>query len=187
MYQDKYNASQLSLNTKLGLQRVYNILNKTNLNGLSIDDFANLDDVAYSDLSFSDLLKLNFNNLDTDKSQIVSNEELTDLLNSIDQKGLTYSQLQALSMQVGNSASDSRKLLDEVIQNFNKIDIDNDGKVSEAEINTYKLNKEVEDKEKELCEFKASDITIFYADNNTSSTESTETDSDTTSKNTYGL
>ena len=175
MYQDKYNSSQLFLNTKFGMQRVYDALNKTDLNGVSLEDFINQNQIAISDLPFSDLLKLNFSNVDADKNQVISKEEITTLLNSIDKQGLTYNQLQALSGQAGLSINDSKKLLDEVVQNFNKIDANHDGRVSEAEINAYKFNKEVDDKKKELCDFKASDISVFYEESSASTADATGT------------
>lgn len=175
MYQDKYNSTRLITNAKFGLQRAYNALNSADLNGVSLEDFVNQNQISTSDLPFSDLLKLNFKNIDTDKNQVLSSEEITTLLNSIDKQGLTYDQLQALSGQAGSSIDDSKKLLDEVIQNFNKIDTDHDGHVSEAEINAYKFNKEVEDKKKDLYEFKASSISVFYAEDSTSAADSADT------------
>ncbi|HBG48174.1 MAG TPA: hypothetical protein DDW90_01425 [Cyanobacteria bacterium UBA9971] len=180
MYQDKYNTNQLLINAKLGMQRVYDALNKTDLNGVSLEDFVNQNQIAISDLPFSDLLKLNFSNVDTDKNQVISSEEITALLSSIDKQGLTYAQLQALSGQVGLSATDSKKLLDEVVENFNKVDTNHDGKVSEEEINAYKYNKEVEDKKKEFCEFKASNISVFYAEDSTTASDSTDAATTTT-------
>jgi len=184
MYQDKYNSNQLLLNTKFGLQRVFDALNKTDLNGVSLEDFVNQNQIAISDLPFSDLLKLNFSNVDADKNQVISSEEMTTLLNSIDKQGLTYAQLQALSGQAGLSATDSKKLLDEVVENFNKVDTNHDGKVSETEINAYKYNKEVEDKKTEFCEFKASNISIFYAEDSTTASDSTDAATTTTNKTT---
>ena len=172
---DKYNSNQLFLNAKFGLQRVYDTMNKTNLNGISLGDFANQNQIATSDLPFSDLLKLNFKNIDTNQNQFISKEELANLLNSIDKQGLTYAQLKTLSGQTVNSVNTSKKLLDEVIQNFNKIDTNHDGHVSQAEINTYKFNKEIEDKKKELCDFKASNISVFYDGNSTDTADSTDT------------
>ena len=182
MYQDKYNSNQLLLNTKFSLQKVYDALNKIDLNGVSLEDFVNQNQIAISDLPFSDLLKLNFSNVDTDKNQVISSEEITALLSSIDKQGLTYTQLQALSGQVGLSATDSKKLLDEVVENFNKVDTNHDGKVSEAEINAYKYNKEVEDKKKEFCEFKASNISVFYAEDSINADDSTDADTTTTNQ-----
>jgi len=182
MYQDKYNTNQLLLNTKFSLQKVYDALNKTDLNGVSLEDFANQNQIAISDLPFSDLLKLNFSNVDTDKNQVISKEEITTLLNSIDKQGLTLDQLQALSGQVGLSINDSKKLLDEVVQNFNKIDTNHDGHVSETEINAYKFKKEVEDKKKEFSEFKASNISVFYAEDSTNAAVASAAASTTASK-----
>jgi len=179
MYSDKYSSSQLFLNSKLSLQRVYTALNNTDLNGISLEDFANQNQLALSDLPFSNLLQANFKNLDTDKNEVLSSEEITTMLNSIDKQGLTYEQLQALIGQTGTSASGSKKLLDEVVENFNKVDTNHDGRVSEAEINAYKFNKEVTDKKDELYAFKASDISVFYEAD--SSIDENSTDTDTTS------
>lgn len=165
MYQDKYNSNQLFSNFKFGIQRVYSELSQNNIAGLSLNDFNNNGNkISINEISFANLLKTDFNNTDTDKNQTVSIQEINTLLNSVDNKGLTYAQLQALSEQEGTSSGNSKSLLTTVIKNFNKIDTNKDGRVSQAEINAYKFNKEVEDKKKELCDFKASDISIFYDD-----------------------
>lgn len=180
---DRYNANSLVLNTKFDLQRVYNSLIQAKTTGLSSEDFTdNINKVSVYDLAFADLLKQDFKTLDKDGSQAISSEELNNYFNSIENKGLTLPQLQALSSQAGLSAGDSKKLLDEVIQNFNKIDANNDGKVSQEEITAYKLNKEITDKKDELYEFKASDISVFYADDSASSTDSASSSSTTTTK-----
>ena len=167
MYEDKYNSNQLFLNAKFGLQRVYESLAKNNINGLSLEDFKNENDISINDVSFAELLKTNFNNADTDKNQVISSQEINTLLSSIDKKGLTYDQLKALTGQAGISTGDSKSLLVTVLENFNKIDKNKDGRVSEAEINSYQFNKEIEDKKKEFYEIKTSNISVFYADDTT--------------------
>jgi len=178
MYSDKYSSSQLFLNSKLTMQRVYASLNNTELNGVSLEDFVNQNQLAITDLPFSNLLQTDFKNLDADNNDVISSEEITSLLNSIDKQGLNYDQLQALVGQAGLSASGSKKLLDEVVENFNKVDTNHDGRVSEAEINAYKFNKEVNDKKDDLYAFKASDISIFYEEDSSISEDSTNTTTD---------
>jgi len=181
MYDDKYNSAQLFTNAKLGIQRVYTELSQNNIAGLTLNNFnTNLNQVSPNDVSFANMLKTDFNNMDTDRNQAVSTQEITSLLNNIDQKGLTYSQLQALVGQSGTSG-DPKSLLSTVMQDFNKIDTNKDGHVSQAEINAYEFNKEVEDKKKELCSFKASDLSVFYADAGSAADAADTTDSTATS------
>jgi hypothetical protein len=174
MYEDKYNSNQLFLNEKFGLQRVYETLAKNNINGLSLDDFKNENHLSVDNISFAELLKTNFTNLDADKNQVISEQEINTFLNSIEKQGLTRDQLKALSVQDAFSTGDSKSLLSTVIENFAKIDTDHDGHVSQDEINAYKLNKEIEDKKAELYDFKTSNISLFYSDSSTNSTDSAD-------------
>jgi len=182
MYQNNYNAGSLSLNAKLSLQRVFDVLNQTGASGISLDDFANENKLASSDVSFAELLRTNFSKLDTDKNSVISGTELSELLSQIDSKGLSYEQLRALATSDSNVSESYKTLLATVLENFNKVDTNHDGKISEDEINYYQMNKEVDDKKTEMYEFKASNITNLYDDSLSTSTEDTDTTT-TTSKN----
>jgi len=181
MYQKNYNAGQLSLNAKLSLQRVFEVLNQANASGISLDDFANENKLATSDVSFAELLRTNFSKLDTDKDSVLSSTELSELISQIDSKGLSYEQLRALATSDSTVSESYKTLISTVLENFNKVDTNHDGKVSEDEINAYQFNKEYDDKKTEMYEFKASNITNLYDDSLSTSTEETDTTT-TTSK-----
>ena len=70
---------------------------------------------------------------------------------------------------MGNTAITSANL-EEILANFNDIDKDGDGRVTNAEIAAYGMDEEIEEMKEEHPEFRATDISNFVDNDDTSST-----------------
>jgi len=158
---ERLRASQLYTGTLYSLQRVYNLLNKDNLDGVSKSDLSNYSNLATYDLPFVQFLQQNMNLIDKNSDKIISQDELNQMFQSIQQNGYTYSQLVALSTSTVSGIDSS--LLSTVLANFNKIDANGDGKVSQAEINAYNLKTEITERKDEFDQFKSESFSIFYS------------------------
>lgn len=182
-----YNASQstqIFSNSKLGLQRIYQLLSKDTTGGISLTDIAgNLDNVSSNDLSFVQLLQGDFSKVDTDVDGKITQAEFTKMLEKQTTQGMTYEQLSALASQSGSTGAtgDNKSLLQTVMENFNEVDTNHDGKVTKAEIDAYKFTSE---KDKIKAEFDKAKLkassSIFYSDDSvaeTSSDDNTVSDS----------
>ncbi len=160
---DRTRVQQLYSNTGMGLNRVYQLLSKGNISGISAEDLASFDNLSFSDMPFVELLKNEFTTADKNNDNKITKEEVGKVLSQMQNNGLSYEQMQILASQSTNTAGLSKDLLEKALQNFEKIDENNDGKVSESELKAYLINKEIKEKRDKLTEFTASSISVFYA------------------------
>ncbi len=162
---DRTRVQQLYSNTGMGLNRVYQQLSTGNINGINTEDLAELDNLSLSDLPFVELIKNEFSAVDSNSNGKITKEEMDKMLLQMQNNGLSYQQLQILASQSVNSVGlISKDLLEKTLQNFDKIDKNNDGKISDSELNTYLIDKEIKEKKDKLTEFTASSISVFYAE-----------------------
>jgi Ca2+-binding EF-hand superfamily protein len=131
--------------------------------------------------TFASYMQSNFSSLDTDKNGIINSSEMNALSNQISTMGLTASQL----MQLGTASGISGETLSKVLENFSKIDVNGDGKVTTAEISAYNITSAAEEKKEEYSTRAATtDMSIFYGSEDTSSIDSSSLlDSELTENN----
>lgn len=166
---EKLSSKEMFNNTNLGLQRVYQLLYAQNGTGITKEDLLNTDQLTMSDMSFVQLLNQDFAKIDKDKDGTISASELDKLTQDIKNKGISQDQLYSLYTQTGAfSIGMDKSLLETVLMNFTHVDKNNDGKISEAEISLYQIEKSIAKQEQDFG-FKSSDISIYYADDTTSS------------------
>ncbi|MBE7706784.1 MAG: hypothetical protein E7Z91_06050 [Cyanobacteria bacterium SIG30] len=143
----------------ISLNNIMSSLNSTNLSNPLYFAQSN---------NFSSYLSTNFKGIDQDKDGVISNNELTNFTNNLYQTGLTQEQL-ALLCNYGTASS----TLEEVLNNFNEIDKNHDGRVTQAEISAYGIDEEVSEKQKEFMDLKPKRMSLFYS-GSTSSSDSIE-------------
>lgn len=140
----RLNGTSLFLQAVQGLTSNYaNLMAGSTGNGLTLDSLKNIsDDVNKSSLnqSFVSYLTSNFGSFDKDNDGTITQEELQAYTNSLSQGGMTREQLTQLCSQGGTDS-----LLETVLTNFDQIDKDHDGKVTNEEIALWSLNKEIDE------------------------------------------
>ncbi len=145
-----------------GLTNNFAVLSAGASGGLTLEQIINpSDEVNKSNInaSFQSYLTQNFSNIDADGDGKISATDLQQYTNQLSQKGLTYQEL----MQLCYSGSAS-STLEEVLANFQEIDKDGDGRVTNAEISAYGVEEEKEEMEKNYPKFQATNISN-YVDN----------------------
>lgn len=163
------NASSLFASSFYGLQNAFQMAMPQGSTSITQKDLLNTSKNPYAlqmqNSPFSSYLSTNFAEVDKNKDGKITGDEMSNTMSTFSKQGLSYQQLMALSGSSGINSQD----LNNILSNFRKIDKNGDGKVSMAEINNYQSNKEINDKITELKNSRSSDISIFYSDNDKSS------------------
>ena len=116
------------------------------LNGnksLSLKDILNPSDdaIKYSvNQTFRTYLMTNFNQIDLDGDGKINSSDIDNYVSKIKTQGMTYAELSQLS---ASGSSNISSLLDTVLSNFDTIDANHDGRVTQGEINAYRMDKEI--------------------------------------------
>jgi len=131
----------LLLNNQFGLQRVFSLLNRTDLNGLSIEDISSYSNLTLNDIPFAQYLQQNMSNIDTNSNENISQSEMNVMFSKMRTEGLTYEQL--YTMLNSSCMGANQELLVNALRNFQTVDLNNDGKISQAEINLYRIKSEI--------------------------------------------
>lgn len=118
---------------------------------------------AYMNYSFSSYMANNFTHMDMDGDGIISETDLTNYTSKMCTTGLTYSQLAQLCSQGGTNS-----LLETVLNNFNEIDANGDGRVTSAEISGFGVEKEAEEVRKKYPNYDLKGMSIYYDTSNSS-------------------
>ncbi len=90
--------------------------------------------------TFASYMTNNFNSIDKDRDGIISAEEIQNLMSQMATQGMTREQLMTLAGVTGMSSS----LTQTVLEHFNEIDKNHDGKVSNQEIQSYGVESDLE-------------------------------------------
>ena len=90
--------------------------------------------------TFASYLTNNFNAVDSDADGKISASEIQNLMSQMSAQGLTREQIIALGASSGISSS----LQETVLNHFNEIDKNKDGKVSNQEIQAYGVESDLE-------------------------------------------
>lgn len=160
------NGQSLLSSAMAGLTSTYSTLmtNSTSGKGISLDDLSNLSTTTLlslgSNYSFVQYLTNNFASLDKDGDGEISGSDLNNLMTTMQSKGLTYSELQSLC---ASGVADST-LLSTVLQYFNKIDSNGDGRVTSDEITKFSYDCQRYEVEAKYKSYKASDTSLYYND-----------------------
>ena len=160
------NASSLFASSFYGLQNAYQYALPEDGTGVTQSNLLSNKSgiLGMQNSPFSSYLATNFAQVDKDNSGKITSDEMTNVMTTFSKQGMSYQQLMALSGSSGVNSQD----LNNVLNNFKKIDKNGDGKVSMAEINYFQANKDITDKIAELKSKKSSDFSIFYSDDSSS-------------------
>lgn len=114
--------------------------------------------------SFASYLQNNFGQIDKDGDGVIGADEMNNLTNTISMSGASRAELTQLAMSGAYSGEAINKILD----HFDEIDTNKDGRVTSAEISafTYSANKQ-EMMDEQNHKF-ATGTSLFYADESAS-------------------
>ncbi len=158
------NGNALFATALSGLTNTYSILakNSSSSGGLTIEDITNPSSTVLQQLggntTFAQFLSSNFAAIDKDGDGKISSSDMSNLTNKLSQNGLTYQEL----CQLCSSGMGSSDVLSNVLTYFNQIDTNNDGRVTNAEIQAFSLKADEEKLKTEYKSFKPSSMSVFY-------------------------
>lgn len=107
---------------------------------------------------FASYLQNNFNSLDKDGDGKISAEEMDKFTNTISTAGVTKSEL----TQLASSGAYSASTISKILENFDEIDKNHDGRVTNAEISAFTCDCSKQEKMDEYNYKKATDLSVFY-------------------------
>ena len=118
--------------------------------------------------SFASYLQNNFSTLDKDGDGVISANEMENLTNTISTSGVSKAEL----TQLAASGAYSGSMINKILENFDEMDTNHDGRVTNAEISafTYSCNKQEKIDEENYK--KATGTSIFYGDDNSTDVSS---------------
>lgn len=115
--------------------------------------------------SFASYLQNNFSSFDKDGDGKISADEMNKFSQTISTAGVSKNELSQLAM----SGNYSNSTISKILENFDEIDANHDGRVTSAEISAYTYDCNKQEKIDEANYKKAtSDMSIFYSDESSS-------------------
>lgn len=156
-----------------GISNTYSFIAAQYTDGLTLDNLtAARTDMKLSpsiNQTFASYLQTNFNSIDNDGDGIISSDEMSNLTNSLSKTGLTKAELTQLFASGASGISDSK--MTEILEHFDEMDTNHDGKLTDAEISAYTVNSAKQEKMDEFRMKSASSMSTFYGDDSTSSSD----------------
>lgn len=151
-----------------GLTNTYSYLASQYPNGLTLEGLkearTKTSNVNLLNNSFASYLQTNFANIDKDGDGIITSEEMDNLSNLISRQGLTKEELNQLYASGGISESTMNKIL----EHFDEMDTNHDGRITSAEISAYDINCARMEVEDNFNNRRATDMSVFYGDSSAS-------------------
>lgn len=168
---DRSQTTSLFTAAQSGLQSTLQYLFSNNTSGI---DRTALNNAIYNNQSginstFFQMINSQFSTLDKDNNGTLSADEANNMLNDIT-TGLSRDQV----LQLLSQGSIDKELANKIISNFSKMDTNGDGKVSEAEINTFCINQDIQAKQDEQKELTLKNMSLYYETDYSSSSDEEE-------------
>ncbi len=133
--------------------------------GLSLDKILNPenDSIKYTvNQSFRSYLMNNFNSIDMDGDGKITAKDMTNFTAKLNTQGMTYNEITQLCANGGSAMS---SLLDTVLSNFNMIDTNHDGRITQSEINAYRIEQEIKDIKEKYPKIDPDKLSMFHETN----------------------
>ena len=114
--------------------------------------------------TYASYLQNNFQTLDKDGDGVISADEMNNLTNTISQSGVSRNELS----QLASSGAYSPEMVSKILEHFDEIDSNHDGRVTSAEITAFSHSCNMQEKIDEENYKKATNMSVFYGDDNAS-------------------
>lgn len=154
-----------------GLSNTYAYLASQYPNGLTLDNIkearSNSQNANNLNQSFASYLQTNFATIDKDGDGVITSKEMDSLSNLISTRGLTKDELTQLYASGSSGLSEST--ITKIMEHFDEIDANHDGRITSAEISAYDINSSRMAVEDEFNNRRATDMSVFYGDSSSSS------------------
>ena len=161
----RLDGSSLFSGINAGLTNSFSLLSSQYSDGLTLENLnaaltnTNVTNTSYGS-TFASYLTTNFNSVDKNGDGTISADEIQTLMNNMATQGLTREQIMSLGASSGMSSS----LQETVLSHFDDIDANHDGKVTNAEINAYGVNSDIEKQKIEDRNRIVNNMSMFYGD-----------------------
>lgn len=161
----RLDGSSLFSGINAGLTNSFSLLSSQYSDGLTLENLTaslsntNITNSAYGS-TFASYLTSNFNSIDSNSDGIISADEVQKLMNNMAQQGLTREQI----MSLGASSGMSTSLQETVLNHFDDIDANHDGKVTNQEIQAYGINSDVEKQKIADTNRIINNMSLYYGD-----------------------
>ena len=141
------NGTSIYTAVNSGFANSYQMLSNMYSDGLTLENLTSAlsnNNVLQNGINstFASYMMSNFANIDNDNDGILSANDVETYMNKIKTQGLTQEQISTLGSTVGISKS----LQETVLAHFDEIDKNKDGRVTNAEIQAYSINADIDKK-----------------------------------------
>lgn len=154
-----------------GLSSTYSLLASQYPNGLTLENISEArtktSNTNVLNQSFASYLQTNFSSIDKNGDGIITSEEMNNLSNTLSTQGLTKEELTQLYVSGSSGLSDST--MTKILEHFDEMDTNHDGRITSAEISAYDVNCARMEVEDDFNNRKATDMSVFYGDSSASS------------------
>lgn len=153
-----------------GLSSTYSLLASQYPNGLTLENISEArtktSNTNVLNQSFASYLQTNFSSIDKNGDGIITSEEMNNLSNTLSIQGLTKEELTQLYASGSSGLSDST--MTKILEHFDEMDTNHDGRITSAEISAYDVNCARMEVEDDFNNRKATDMSVFYGDSSAS-------------------
>ena len=153
-----------------GLSSTYSLLVSQYPNGLTLENISEArtktSNTNVLNQSFASYLQTNFSSIDKNGDGIITSEEMNNLSNTLSTQGVTKEELTQLYASGSSGLSDST--MKKILEHFDEMDTNHDGRITSAEISAYDVNCARMEVEDDFNNRKATDMSVFYGDSSAS-------------------
>ncbi len=161
----RLDGSSLFSGINAGLTNSFSLLSSQYSDGLTLENLnnaltnTNITNTGYG-ATFASYMSNNFNNIDSNHDGTISADEVQKLMNNMATQGLTREQIMSLGASSGLSSS----LQETVLNHFDDIDANHDGKVTNQEISAYGVNSQIEKQKIADTNRIVNNMSLYYGD-----------------------
>ena len=161
----RLDGSSLFSGINSGLTNSFSLLSSQYSDGLTLENInkaltnTNVTNTTYGS-TFASYLSSNFNIVDKNSDGKISADEIQTLMNNMATQGLTREQI----MSLGASSGMSTSLQETVLNHFDDIDANHDGKVTNQEISAYGVNSDIQKQKIADTNRVINNMSLYYGD-----------------------